>query len=88
MTEVRCAHCGGDDVYRTVISYWSKDRGAWIDDHLTEELHCDECGGNEFEIWEDAPVVRIERPIVVGSDRDMDEILDEAFAAVFRGEKE
>lgn len=25
-----------------------------------------------------------ERPIVIGSDRDMDEILDEAFAAVFR----
>lgn len=32
----------------------------------------------------DAPVVRVERPIVIGSDRDMDEILDEAFAAVFR----
>jgi len=50
--EIRCIHCGSDDVYRTVVSYWSDFKGRWVDDVCSEELHCNECGGNEMEIRE------------------------------------
>lgn len=53
MTTIKCKHCGSEDVYRTVISYWSKDRGAWVEEPFSEEFGCDYCGGNEMEIWED-----------------------------------
>ena len=53
MKEITCAHCGSDDVYRTVVSYWSGFKGRWVDDVCSEELHCTECGGNEMEIKEE-----------------------------------
>lgn len=58
MTTIKCKHCGSEDVYRTVVSYWSKDQGAWVDDPWSEELGCVECGGNEMEIWEDVEEVQ------------------------------
>lgn len=53
MKEIRCIHCGSDDVYRTIVSYWTDfEGGRWVDDVYSEELHCHECGGNEMDIRE------------------------------------
>ena len=50
MTTVRCAHCQSEDVWRSRISYWSKDQGAWIDEEFSDEYGCNACGGSEMEI--------------------------------------
>ena len=52
MNEIRCVHCGSDSVYRTRIDYWAPDRGVWVEDPAGDEVFCNECGGNEMEIWE------------------------------------
>jgi hypothetical protein len=50
MKSISCKQCGSDDVYCSRISYWSKDRGAWIDEEFSDEYGCNACGGSEMEI--------------------------------------
>ena len=50
MTTVRCAHCQSEDVWRSRISYWSKDQGVWIDEEFSDDYGCNACGGSEMEI--------------------------------------
>lgn len=50
-TTVRCAHCQSEDVWRSRISYWSKDRGAWIDEEFSDDYGCNACGHNELEFF-------------------------------------
>ena len=57
MTVVRCAHCQSEDVWRSRIAYWSKDRGAWIDEEFADDYGCNECGSNEMEVADEVSCV-------------------------------
>lgn len=71
MTEVRCAHCGSDDVWRSRISYWSKDRGCWVDEDFSDDFGCNECGHSEL-VFADA----------VPDPGEMEALLNDVFRAV------
>lgn len=57
MKSISCKRCGSDDVYRSRISYWSKDQGAWIDEEFADDYGCNECGSNEMEVADGVPCV-------------------------------